>query len=192
MNIYVIGSADGPKKVGVAGNPKMRLQSLQIGNPTGMSLLASFPVSGDAAFRVEQMTHSVLRNLKLRGEWFDATLDQITYAIDRAIQTVCEGKEPPEPYARPPCIVAQEPFTPQNYVAALERLCLTEVTAPRFLGHSMAQTERWATGVEEIPQSVGMLLRLITGLRLSVEDTQAWTSDDRVRQILSDEGAEAA
>ena len=64
--VYVISSAGEYYKIGVAKNPIRRMVALQISSPVQLSIVAvaDWP---DAA---ERRVHAVLRQHRVRGEWF--------------------------------------------------------------------------------------------------------------------------
>lgn len=65
--VYFIQSAAGGNiKIGVSYDVAARLQSLQIGSPTALRLLASIPGSQ----RDERVLHLKFRELRCDGEWF--------------------------------------------------------------------------------------------------------------------------
>jgi hypothetical protein len=65
--IYFVGGDVGAIKIGLAIDPKKRLQSLQCGSPIPLSILATTP--GDK--KLEYLYHLRLREHRLHGEWFD-------------------------------------------------------------------------------------------------------------------------
>jgi hypothetical protein len=68
--LYVIQEGDdGALKIGVSGDPSVRLARLQIGNPRPLTLLQDFPVPAGT----ERRLHRILRPYCLGGEWFANT-----------------------------------------------------------------------------------------------------------------------
>ena len=66
--IYIIqASSGGPFKLGWALDPKMRLATLQIGNPARLELLGQFQGTG----RRERELHEMLKEFRGLGEWFN-------------------------------------------------------------------------------------------------------------------------
>ncbi len=88
ISIYVIGSDRGPKKVGLAGNPRRRLLSIQNGNPQPLKLLHECQVNPDLAPSIERRTHWLLREKRVAGEWFKVEAGR---AIEAIAQAVAEG-----------------------------------------------------------------------------------------------------
>lgn len=66
MIIYFIQANLGPIKIGVTGNLKARIASMNIDNHCDLTVLAS--VAGDQP--TEQMIHRALFRHKSKGEWF--------------------------------------------------------------------------------------------------------------------------
>lgn len=66
-NIYVI-ECEGHFKIGVADSPKSRLDSLQIGNPFTLTLIAHAKFKD--AFGTEDFLHRRYDQYRVRGEWF--------------------------------------------------------------------------------------------------------------------------
>lgn len=67
MHVYFIQQCKrGPIKIGIAADPKRRLEGLQTGNPQPLRLLGFF-AGGRAA---ERLLHDRFRTDHIRGEWF--------------------------------------------------------------------------------------------------------------------------
>jgi hypothetical protein len=65
--LYFIGSADQDAvKIGFATEVAMRLSSLQTGNPSELTFVASVPCT----FGAEQHLHRMLKDHRLRLEWY--------------------------------------------------------------------------------------------------------------------------
>ena len=72
MRLYFIQhDDDGPIKIGIAADPARRLESLQVGNPVALRLLAHRP----GALELEMDLHRRLAAFRIRGEWFNAVPD---------------------------------------------------------------------------------------------------------------------
>lgn len=83
--LYVIGwDAAGPVKVGRSFSPEDRVAALQIGCPYPLQVFATgTPVRRGAALdwnsrKLEQLIHRRLADKRLRGEWFQAGVDEVT------------------------------------------------------------------------------------------------------------------
>ena len=69
--VYVIQAGDDAVcKIGIAGCPKKRLRTLQIGSPQRLNLVAAFGMPRDKAARVESACHIFLAADRVSGEWF--------------------------------------------------------------------------------------------------------------------------
>lgn len=66
-------NSKGPIKIGVAEDARFRLSDLQVGNPHKLRLLGSCP--GDR--RLEATIHKRLKNWRIRGEWFQPTIEVV-------------------------------------------------------------------------------------------------------------------
>lgn len=84
--VYIVQGEPGtPIKVGVARNPRHRLQSLQTGNPVELRLLYVMPGS----FPLEAELHYRLRDSSVRGEWFaEPGIDGFLIWVQRYIKEV--------------------------------------------------------------------------------------------------------
>lgn len=83
-SVYVIGSAGGPQKIGVATNPAHRLRMIQVSNPTILTLQYSRPFARSVAFKVERVAHLLLAEKRINGDWFDVTAEEAVRAISEA------------------------------------------------------------------------------------------------------------
>lgn len=63
--IYFIGN-DEYVKIGIANNPKKRLEALQTANHTHLRIIYTMP--GNET--LERLLHMIFRDYKIRGEWF--------------------------------------------------------------------------------------------------------------------------
>ncbi len=80
-DVYLIRQGDTTLvKIGCSGNVRARIQNLQIGNPSKLSIVL---VAEEAGQSIETDLHRLLSGLRRRGEWFD--LDDGT--IDTLVKT---------------------------------------------------------------------------------------------------------
>ncbi len=80
--IYLIGGDESAIKIGYAANVKKRLASLQTGSPHELIVLWEFTGLTEAeARKIERAAHKALADKRLKGEWFDATLDEAIEAV---------------------------------------------------------------------------------------------------------------
>lgn len=75
--VYIIAAKEGetlqsPVKVGVSRSPQSRLENLQTACPFELAFAATFAFpSRSIALNFEDCFHSLQKEHKLRGEWFD-------------------------------------------------------------------------------------------------------------------------
>lgn len=72
--VYFIRCGDhGPVKIGKATDLRMRLGTLQVGNPHQLNFVLAIEIEpGESnAQDLETMLHRRLRSFRIRGEWFD-------------------------------------------------------------------------------------------------------------------------
>jgi len=75
-SIYVIGPAEGPYKIGYSGNPSHRLSTLQVGTTDFLHLHYREETETSKAKVIEKLIHRQLGHKRIRGEWFNVTLDE--------------------------------------------------------------------------------------------------------------------
>jgi hypothetical protein len=76
--VYVIGQEDaGPYKIGYSITPGDRLTHLQIGTHNTLHLLFVLKTGWIASQRVEREVHTHFKEKLIRGEWYDASLEDI-------------------------------------------------------------------------------------------------------------------
>lgn len=75
--VYIIRSGKtGAYKIGVAKNVKRRLESLQIGNPEKMYIIAKIDFKSEAkSYAIEKQLHKIYSRERIRGEWFNSTIE---------------------------------------------------------------------------------------------------------------------
>jgi hypothetical protein len=76
--IYVIGTVDddgalvAPVKIGISGNPHIRILAIRTSCPNKIELAHFFQVrEREAAQRLEKSAHDIWQDAALSGEWFD-------------------------------------------------------------------------------------------------------------------------
>ncbi len=84
--LYVIQDpASGHLKIGKAFDPEDRLSQFQTGTPHQLTILHTHSCEDDEeAPALETMVHRILAEHRVRGEWFNVTLDQTMAAIAQA------------------------------------------------------------------------------------------------------------
>lgn len=75
-SIYIIGPADGPYKIGYAADPNARLVNLQVGQAVELKLHYSESTETTIAKVIEKLIHRTLAYKRIRGEWFNVTLEE--------------------------------------------------------------------------------------------------------------------
>lgn len=75
--LYVIAaSPEGPTKLGFSIHPERRLSQLQTGHAEPLVLFHAEPVPSEKARLYERLLHRDIGYTKLRGEWFNLTVEQ--------------------------------------------------------------------------------------------------------------------
>jgi hypothetical protein len=82
--VYVIGAAEGLRKVGYSTHPYKRLASLKRDAPPGSRILHGTLLDYHEARKVEVRAHAILGASRVRGEWFDVHEDIAIAAIVQA------------------------------------------------------------------------------------------------------------
>lgn len=100
--LYVMGSDRGPKKVGIANNPTLRLRRLQTGNGRELRVLFQQDAPDGLATDIERRAHWLLREHKTHGEWFSVSTKAAIEAVARAISENGEGEKERPSVGRPP------------------------------------------------------------------------------------------
>lgn len=85
--VYVIGTEDGPVKVGMSDSPQSRLASLQTGSAVKLNLLfARKARDRDHALYHENMFHEVYAEHRMAGEWFDLPADEAIEGVETSFE----------------------------------------------------------------------------------------------------------
>jgi hypothetical protein len=82
--IYVIGPEVGPLKIGRSLDPEVRLAHLQTGHEAKLMIHYTRATSADLIVVMEKIVHRELRHKRLRGEWFNISVDDARALIDHA------------------------------------------------------------------------------------------------------------
>lgn len=173
--VYVIGTDDGPQKIGIANDPKSRMAMLQIGNHASLVLSLAVPGTRIEALDVELYAHWLLRNFRVRGEWFNVSPDEAMKAVSEALEAVRSGKKisKPERAIKPKSLPPlPDHETPDEKDARIKRegedlrtwreaYGWTQEEAGAALGTSKDAVRQWERGRREIPGPVRMLRRYI-------------------------------
>lgn len=97
-----MGSPRGPKKIGVAGNPILRLRQLRTGHSRPIELLFTEEVAEESAIDIERRAQWLLRDKKTHGEWFAVSAKAAIDALKRAIAEGGAGEKAKSSVGRPP------------------------------------------------------------------------------------------
>lgn len=89
--VYVIVEDGGCSKIGIADNPRSRLNGLQTSHPRALTLVHT--KQADDARLVERVAHALLKGKRASGEWFHVTPEEAICAIDAAIELINAGDE---------------------------------------------------------------------------------------------------
>jgi predicted GIY-YIG superfamily endonuclease len=84
MFIYIIGSTNGPYKIGFSKNPETRLRSLQTGNSDKLKVLYTENIDKSSVRFVENRIHSNLKHRQIKGEWFNIPLESAILEVKYA------------------------------------------------------------------------------------------------------------
>ena len=77
MFLYVIGAVtDGPVKLGISADPDRRVCQLQTGHSQRLQVYHTEPVQPEKAHLFERLLHKCLRHRRIRGEWFNLSVEQ--------------------------------------------------------------------------------------------------------------------
>ena len=82
--IYIIGPATGPFKIGYTADPASRLVNLQVGHSEKLIIHHLREIDSDRVWVMEQLIQRGIRYKKIRGEWFDITLDDAIMEVNDA------------------------------------------------------------------------------------------------------------
>lgn len=92
--IYVIAAGDNTVKIGIAGDLKNRLSTLQSGHYELLKVAFSHTCEKKEARMIEQQVHRLLTAKRLRGEWFNVTPERAQAVIMKVIERI-EAKKTP-------------------------------------------------------------------------------------------------
>lgn len=140
MPVYMIRAGDdGPVKIGVSGNIKKRVATLQGAHPRQLTLLRVV----DGTFSTEKQFHSRFSHVRLAGEWFAFDPDMLT-CDPQTLPLKVRRKQPYQ--ARPP-----RPILPGvDHTAKIERMArskgLSIAQVCRLANVNQATFQRWKGG----------------------------------------------
>lgn len=113
MRVYVIGSEQGPFKVGISQNPDRRAAAFQGASAGRLTVLyASDPMSEDMARDIEAAAHRKLYMSNVGGEWFNCEVAEVMEGVRWATANYVAGHR--EGYAK------SEPMSAEAFTAWVE------------------------------------------------------------------------
>ncbi|MCS3692049.1 hypothetical protein ABIF07_001035 [Bradyrhizobium elkanii] len=87
--LYVIGTSDGPVKIGHSLAPQRRLDDFRR-EGREVVLTGTWPLGRSIALAVERYVHWQLRERHIRGEWFNVPRPEVLSAIRLALSKINE------------------------------------------------------------------------------------------------------
>lgn len=73
--VYVARESEsGRYKIGISINPEERIKSLNTGNPEQLILVHAY-LAIESGYKSESLAHALFEGNRLKGEWFDKTID---------------------------------------------------------------------------------------------------------------------
>jgi hypothetical protein len=107
--LYVIGAPDGPQKVGVAKEPAERLVIMQVSHLGRLELAAKIRMPRLMAFAAERCAHWILREKRIRGEWFEVSPAEAIEAAEMAHKQALNGEQKPRAKGQTPSELRTDP-----------------------------------------------------------------------------------
>jgi hypothetical protein len=159
---YVIGAIDGPQKIGVATTPTQRLVMLQSGNAASLVLSGAIPMSRAEAFAVERQAHWLLRDDRLRGEWFDVSPGEALAAVQQAYADVTAGRHQAERASKRP---AGKLSTNSQWRDRLTAIGFSQKRFARFIGKTENTVSRQLRGEWEMPTYFKSIIKMLEILK---------------------------
>lgn len=83
--IYVIRASFGPIKVGRAKSPESRLRQLTDCQAYTAEIAYTHTVPARLESWIERRAHEILHSYRIRGEWFDVSIEDAERAIQQAV-----------------------------------------------------------------------------------------------------------
>lgn len=81
--VYIIGSGDGPIKIGIAMDVEDRVAVLQTGHPHRLYVVRAYRFGAGIARKVERYCHEELSRHRCNGEWFDIPKETAIAVVER-------------------------------------------------------------------------------------------------------------
>lgn len=99
--LYMMGVAGGPSKIGYATAPVTRMKAIQRETAGTVTLLGEWPVGAAKALATERYVHWLLREHHFRGEWFNVSQERAALAINAALASLVDERNPIPPLEAP-------------------------------------------------------------------------------------------
>lgn len=90
--LYIIGTTDGPLKIGHSMSPERRVDDFRR-EGTEVFLAGKWPIGAAKALAAERYVHWQLRNHHIRGEWFNVSRRKALAVIRKAFGLLDEVNE---------------------------------------------------------------------------------------------------
>lgn len=101
--LYVFSVPGGPTKIGHAMSVERRQKAIERESGKKVIVTGNWPVGSGIALAVERYVHWLLREKHFRGEWFNASEEEVLAAVDRALNAEidpCYPIPPVDEYGR--------------------------------------------------------------------------------------------
>jgi hypothetical protein len=112
QQVYVIQHELGPVKIGIAKQPRKRLNDLQVACPFQLKLRKT--QTTNQAPEIEKFLHNKFKKYRLQGEWFDIPPEQRDFEIPTKINELGIPNKPVE--------ISQNRDTDNEWAEILERV----------------------------------------------------------------------
>lgn len=92
--VYVISAAEeGPVKIGFSKTPEKRLKKLQTGHPEELRLYYFHSLPEKNVKLMERAVHDLNRHKRIKGEWFNMSVNDAILEIKHAVIKYSESVE---------------------------------------------------------------------------------------------------
>jgi hypothetical protein len=92
--VYVIGTPNGPQKIGIASDVARRRTALQTASPDWLDIAFAYETTRPLAQEIEYNAHWLLRRLRLQGEWFNVPPSAAARVIRMTARMLARGEVP--------------------------------------------------------------------------------------------------
>lgn len=151
-DVYVIGPAGGPWKVGRALDAVKRRAQLQTASPLRLEIMHVRTVPVGEAGIVETNAHRALSSTRVGGEWFSCAVEQAIAAVDDAPVSLLPA---------PPRKSVRIRYSPSEIRNIRRTTGLTREEFACVYGLRVAALAEWEVGRRSPPNHCHVLLRVI-------------------------------